>query len=122
MIKRSITEGNISLINVYVSNIWGFSGGSDGKAPLPAMLETWVRYLGQEDPLQKDMATHFSTLAWKIPWTEEPGGLQFMRSQSLTQLSNYISHYNGEVENSKQKLYDSKNLKYISPALHKKVC
>ena len=87
MIKRSITEGNISLINVYVSNIWGFSGGSDGKAPLPAMLETWVRNLGQEDPLQKDMATHFSTLAWKIPWTEEPGGLQSMGSQSQTGLS-----------------------------------
>ena len=87
MIKRSITEGNISLINVYVSNIWGFSGGSDGKVPLPAMLETWVRYLGQEDPLQKDMATHFSTLAWKIPWTEEPGGLQSMGSQSQTGLS-----------------------------------
>ena len=52
-----------------------------------AMLETWVRYLGQEDPLQKDMATHFSTLAWKIPWTEEPGGLQSMGSQSQTGLS-----------------------------------
>ena len=51
------------------------------------MLETWVRYLGQEDPLQKDMATHFSTLAWKIPWTEEPGGLQSMGSQSQTGLS-----------------------------------
>jgi len=87
MIERSITEGNISLINLYVSNIWGFSGGSDGKAPLPAMLETWVQYLGQEDPLQKDMATHSSTLAWKIPWTEEPGGLQSMGSQSQTGLS-----------------------------------
>ena len=42
---------------------------------LPAMRETWVRSLGWEDPLEKEMATHFSILAWKIPWTEEPGGL-----------------------------------------------
>ena len=43
---------------------------------LPAMWETWVRSLGQEDPLEKEMATHSSTLAWRIPWAEEPGGLQ----------------------------------------------
>ena len=43
---------------------------------LSTMLETWVRSLGWEDPLEKAMATHSSTLAWKIPWTEEPGGLQ----------------------------------------------
>ena len=43
---------------------------------LPAMQETWVRPLGQEDPQEKEMATHSSTLAWKIPWTEEPGRLQ----------------------------------------------
>ena len=49
---------------------------------LPAMRETWVRSLGREDPLQKAMATHSSTLAWSIPWTEEPGGLQSMGSQS----------------------------------------
>ena len=42
---------------------------------LPAMQETQVRYLGWEDPLEKEMATHSSTLAWKIPWTEEPGRL-----------------------------------------------
>ena len=45
---------------------------------LPAMRETQVRSLGQKDPLQKEMATHSSVLAWKIPWTEEPGGLQSM--------------------------------------------
>ena len=39
------------------------------------MQETWVRSLGQEDPLEKGMATHFGILAWRIPWTEEPGGL-----------------------------------------------
>ena len=43
---------------------------------MPAVQETWVRSLGQEDPLEKGMATHSSTLAWGIPWTEEPGGLQ----------------------------------------------
>ena len=42
---------------------------------LPTMRETWVRSLGREDPLEKEMATHFSTLAWKIPWMEEPGRL-----------------------------------------------
>ena len=48
---------------------------------LPAMKETWVQSLGQEDPLQKEMATPSSILAWRIPWTEEPGGLQCMGSQ-----------------------------------------
>ena len=43
---------------------------------LPAMRETWVRSLGWEDPLEKEMATHSSVLAQRIPWTEEPGGLQ----------------------------------------------
>jgi len=48
---------------------------------LPAMQETHIRFLGREDPLEKGMATHFSILAWRIPWTEEPGGLQTMGSQ-----------------------------------------
>ena len=47
------------------------------------MRETQVRSLGQEDPLEKEMATHSSTLAWKIPWMEEPGRLQSMRSQRI---------------------------------------
>ena len=50
---------------------------------LPARQKTWVQSLGQEDPLEKEMATHFSTLAWKIPWTEEPGRLQSMGSQRV---------------------------------------
>ena len=50
---------------------------------LPTMLETWIQSLGQGDPLEKEMATHSSTLAWKIPWTEEPGGLQSMGSQRV---------------------------------------
>ena len=45
---------------------------------LPAMQETWVQSLGQEDPLEKEMATHSSILAWRSPWTEELGGLQSM--------------------------------------------
>ena len=45
------------------------------------MQETWVQSLGQEDPLEKDMATHASILVWRIPWTEEPGWLQAMWSQ-----------------------------------------
>ena len=51
---------------------------------LPAVQETWVRSLGWEDPLEKEMATHSSALAWKIPWTEEPGGLQSMWLQSVS--------------------------------------
>ena len=50
---------------------------------LPAMQETWVRSPGREDPLDKEMATHSSTLAWKIPWMEEPGRLQSMGSQTV---------------------------------------
>ena len=50
---------------------------------LPIMRDTWVRSLGQEDPLEKEMATHSSTLAWKIPWTEEPGRVQSMGSQRV---------------------------------------
>ena len=49
----------------------------------PAMQETRVRSLGWEDPLEKGTATHPSILAWRIPWTEEPGGLQFMGSQRI---------------------------------------
>ena len=64
----------------------GFPGGSDGKKKkknLLAMLETQVRSLGWEDPLEKGMATHSIILAWGIPWTEEPGGLQSMGLQRV---------------------------------------
>ena len=50
---------------------------------LTAMQETGVRSLGQEDPLEKEMASHSRVLAWRIPWTEEPSGLQSMRSQRV---------------------------------------
>ena len=61
----------------------GFPGALEGKEST-AMRETQVRYLGREDPLEKEMATHSSTLARKIPWTEEPGRLQSTGSQSRT--------------------------------------
>ena len=53
-----------------------------GNSP-PAVQETWVQFLGWEDPLEKGMATHSSILAWRIPWTEEPGGLQYMELQRV---------------------------------------
>ena len=49
----------------------------------PAMLETWVQSLGWEDPLEKGMSVHSSILAWEIPWTEEPGGLQSIALQRV---------------------------------------
>ena len=57
-------------------------------------METRVRFLGREDPLDKEMATHPSILAWRIPWTEEPGGLQSMRSQSQTRLKRLSTAHN----------------------------
>ena len=63
----------------------GFPGGSDGKES--AVWETGVQSLGLEDPLEKEMATYSSILAWKIPWTEEPDGLPFLGWQSWTRLS-----------------------------------
>ena len=69
----------------------GFPGGEKNqwkRIHLP-MQEMWVQSLGQEDPLEEEMATHSSTLDWEIPWTEEPGGLQSMGLQkSQTGLSN----------------------------------
>ena len=67
---------------------------------LPAMRETWVWSLDREDPLEKEMATHSSILAWRIPWIEEPGGLQSMGSQRVghnwtTSLSLSLSHCSG---------------------------
>ena len=62
------------------SNDQGFPGGSDGKNP-PAMWVAWVWSLGWGDPLEESVATHSSILAHRIPWTEEPGGLQSLGSQ-----------------------------------------
>ena len=60
----------------------GFPSGSVVKNP-PAMWETWVGSLGWEDPLKEGMATHSSILAWRIPWSEGPGGLQSMGHKEL---------------------------------------
>ena len=68
--------------NKHTRERWDFPGGSAVKNP-PAVQETWVQSLGQEDPLEKEMVVYSSILAWRIPWTEEPGGLQSMGSQRV---------------------------------------
>ena len=69
---------------------------------LPTMRETWVQSLGREDPLDKEMATHSSTLAWKIPWTEEPGRLQSMglqkESDTIERLDDAMEGQRGECK------------------------
>ena len=61
---------------------------------LPPMKETWVQSLGREDPLEKEMVTHSSILAWRIPWTEKPGRLQSMGSQRVVTFVNTVkSHH-----------------------------
>ena len=62
--------------------IGGLPGGSDGKEST-AMLETQVPSLGWEDSLEKEMATHFRILAWRLPWTEEPGGVQSLWTERI---------------------------------------
>ena len=77
------------MLDTIPSMIHGFPGSSDSKKNLPAMQETLVESLGWEDPLEKEIFTHSSVLAWTISWTEEPGGLQSMGSQNIqTQLNN----------------------------------
>ena len=75
---------------IYFNNATVYGGKKNGTSLaaqmvecLPTMQETQVQSLGQEDLLEKEMATHFSTLAWKIPWMEEPGRLQSMGSQRV---------------------------------------
>ena len=73
----------INVIHLNIDNrFMGFPGGSVVKNP-PAKQETWVQSLGQEGPLEKEVATHSRILAWEIPWTEEPGGLQSMGSKRV---------------------------------------
>ena len=71
--KATLSPKGASLVTQLVKN-------------LPAVQETRVQFLGQEDSLEKEMTTHPSIHAWRIPWTEEPGGLWFIRSQIWTQL------------------------------------
>ena len=82
-VSHVLSASNCCLLNGGGRGV--YPGGSEVKNPLPMqrMQETQVRSLGREDPLEKEMATHSSFLAWAIPWTEEPGGLQFMGSQRV---------------------------------------
>ena len=72
---------------------------------LPAMWETQVLSLGQEDPLEKGMATHFSILAWRIPWREESGGLQYMGLQKLVMAEWLTQHNNTKLINHVVEVY-----------------
>ena len=80
MVLGPLRRCSINICDLSTSDLLGFLGGSIVKN-LPAVLETQVKSLGWEEPLEKEVATHSSILAWKIPWTEEPGGLHFMGSQ-----------------------------------------
>ena len=81
-----VTLGPICLFLLFIT--LGSSLVAQMVKHLPAKRETWVRPLDWEDPLEQEMAAHFGILAWKVTWTEELGGLQFMGSQnSQTQLS-----------------------------------
>ena len=74
----------------------GFLGGSDGMVKnLTAVWETWIRSLGQEDPLEKGMATHSGILAWRIPWTEEPGGLSPCGCKNSDRIEQLTLHFQG---------------------------
>ena len=75
---------NLNLQNIIA--LQGFPGGAGNKKthpPVQEMSETWAQFMGQEDPLDEDMATLSSILVWRIPWTEEPGGLQSIGSQRV---------------------------------------
>ena len=82
---------------------WSFSFSPSNVAQrvkhLPSMQETWVRSLDGEDPLEKEMATHSSILAWKTPWMEKPGGLATVHglTKSWTQLSDFTNEYSGLI-------------------------
>ena len=83
-LKGSSPYSNTLVIGISVYEFWGhISLVAQTVKNLPAMWETCIRSLGWKDPLGKGMATHSNILAWRIPWTEEPGGLQFMGSQRV---------------------------------------
>ena len=80
---------------------------------LPVMQETWVRSLDWEDPLEEEMATHSSILAWRILWTEEPGGLQSMGSQQSDVT---------EQPSSQAEVYHMKNFLNVLPKINENLC
>ena len=93
-------------------HIQAFPGAQSVKS-LPAMLETWVQSLVQEDPLEKGMTTHASILAWRIPWTEEPGVVQSMGSQRvrhdwvMNSFTSIYSYYIGYIPSAVQSILKS---------------
>ena len=82
---------------------------------LSAMQETRVRSLGQEDPLEKEMATHSSILAWEIPWTEELGGLQSIRSQE-SEATEWLTHTHTHTHHCWRRCHKQRNLLSFMPA------
>ena len=80
--RRDLGKGYKQVSNTNRTQISGFPGGSVVKN-LPAVQETWARSLGQEDPLEEEIATHSNFLAWRIPWTKKLGGLQSTGLQRL---------------------------------------
>ena len=90
LLQTSPSHGPVTVNHLQfpeTKGVQGFQSSSNKRLQrlerLPAMWETWVRSLGREDPLEKEMATHSSILAWRIPWTEEPGRLQSMGLQRV---------------------------------------
>ena len=94
------------------SQLFGASLVAQTVKNLPAMWENWVRSLGQEDPLEKAMCTHSSILAWRIPWTEKPGGLQSIRCKE-SDMTEQLTHslFNKTLE--EQQVSFSKKLKSV---------
>ena len=84
-------EQGQSILEMLLATVLGLPGGSVVKNP-PTVQEMWVRYLGWEDPLEKEMGTYSSILAWKIPWTEKLCELQSMRSQKSDMTERLIMH------------------------------
>ena len=92
--KKNGVSSHSCLQGIFLTQEWNpgllhcrrflFPGASESKE-LPTMQETWVWFLGQEDPLEKGMATHYTVISWRIPWTEEPGGLLSLGSQRVGQ-------------------------------------
>ena len=91
-----------------------------GVKNLPAVQATWARSLGWDDPLEKELATHSSILAWRIPWTEEPGGLQSMGLQSRTRLSDERVHFLGSTRFTSRPLSKQKQQKCRVRGTHQK--
>ena len=93
--QKEVIQPLLHTLGLFLNNhqLFGGEGGTSLVAQmvkrLSTMRETRVRSLGQEDPLEKEMAIHSSTIAWKIPWTEEPSRLRSMGSQSQTRLSDF---------------------------------